>query len=161
MIGAVSPIIRSAAQMLACVVEMTGFPNACFSSSKTSMVLQSLQPSAIACTSALSISRARSLAVSALSRPTTRLSTSPREIWRLVPDVLYDVLDRIRRDLSQIQPGGMHHDVLGQHAVEQKIWKWAIDPKVDALGDVGSSGKRDRKLSEQEHRQLVDVFAPM
>lgn len=49
---------------------------------------------------------------------------------------------------------------LYKHA--KKKWKWAIaDPTIEVLGEVGASNKRDRRLSEKEHRQLVDVFALM
>ncbi len=47
---------------------------------------------------------------------------------------------------------------LFKHA--NKKWKWAIaDPTIEVLVDVGASNKRDRRLSEQEHRQLVTLLS--
>ncbi|TAL86681.1 MAG: hypothetical protein EPN62_06795 [Candidimonas sp.] len=44
----------------------------------------------------------------------------------------------------------------------KKRWKWELhDPTPDALADVGHSNKRDRRLSEDEYRDLLNVFSQM
>ena len=42
----------------------------------------------------------------------------------------------------------------------KKKWRWAIDdPTIEVLSDIGTSNLRDRRLSEQEHQQLVVLFS--
>ncbi len=44
----------------------------------------------------------------------------------------------------------------------KKKWKWQLEnPVTEVLSDIGSSIKRDRRLSEEEFEQLVKVFALM